>query len=102
MANRGWGDECGGNTSCCDGCCCNSDHWYAYVGGLTMGRTTANRFYTTFSEADQSHQLMYFPPADWGGGVDTRIGYWFGCGNCGDPCSCGSTCGPSGRFGVEV
>src|SRR5690606_2166152 len=70
-----------------------------YVGGLTMGRNTPNRFWTTYEAGNNPNQLMYFPGADWGGGVDTRIGYWFGCG-CGDPCNpCGS-CG--GRAGIEA
>jgi hypothetical protein len=66
-----------------------------------MGRTGANKLYTTFDQNNQAHQLLYFPPPDWGGGVDMRIGYWFGCGCCGDPCGCGS-CAPSGRAGIEV
>jgi hypothetical protein len=97
---------CGGCQSCgCDCspyCNCCNDRWYADFSGLTMGRTGPNKNYTTFDQNNISHQLLYFPPPDWGGGVDTRIGYWFGCGSCGDPCSCGSSCGPSGRAGVEV
>ncbi|HTQ40955.1 MAG TPA: BBP7 family outer membrane beta-barrel protein [Pirellulales bacterium] len=98
LHNCGWGDECGCNLP---SCCCN-DHWYAYAGGLTMGRTVANRNWTTYDTANNAHQLLYFPGANWGGGVDTRIGYWFGCGCCGDPCSCSNSCGPTGRFGVEA
>jgi Putative beta barrel porin-7 (BBP7) len=108
-----WSDnavsQCGGNVcgnscgcDCSPYCDCCNDHWYAYMGGLTMGRTTANKTYTTFDQTNQAHQLLYFPPSDWGGGIDMRIGYWFGCGCCGDPCSCGSSCGSSGRAGIEV
>jgi hypothetical protein len=67
-----------------------------------MGRTGANKTYTTFDQTNQAHQLLYFPPSDWGGGADMRIGYWFGCGSCGDPCSCSNSCGSSGRAGIEV
>jgi hypothetical protein len=98
LNNSGWGDECGCNLPSC----CNNNHWYAYVGGLTMGRTTANKNWTTYDQNSNAHQLLYFPGADWGGGVDTRIGYWFGCGCCGDPCSCSNSCGSTGRLGIEV
>ena len=100
-AAGGWGDECASYLPSCCGCC--NTHWYAYVGGLTMGRDMPNHFWTTFDQTNQAHQLRYFPGADWGGGVDTRIGYWFGCGCCNDPCkgSC-SSCGPNGRFGIEA
>jgi len=100
-AASGWGDNC---TSCLPSCCgCNNSHFYAYVGGLTMGRDMPNKFWTTFDTANPSNQLRYFPGADWGGGVDTRIGYWFGCGACGDPCNtCCNSCGNSGRLGIEA
>ncbi len=100
-ATGGWGDDCSSCLPSCCSCSCNN-HWYAYVGGLTMGRDMPNKFWTTFDQNNAANQLLYFPGADWGGGVDTRIGYWFGCGCCGDPCnSCGS-CGPSGRCGIEA
>ena len=98
--------------SCWDGeiCvppCCKDNHWYAYVGGLTMGRDIPNRFWTTFDTGNPANQLLYFPGADWGGGVDTRIGYWFGCGCGNDPTGCRCCnkccgCGQSGRFGIEA
>ena len=98
LNNCGWGDQC----NCLPSCCGCNDHWYAYAGGLTLGRTSANKDWTTFDQANQAHQLLYFTGPSWGGGVDTRIGYWFGCGCCGDPCSCSNTCGASGRFGIEA
>jgi hypothetical protein len=106
-----WKDSDSGSCNSCSGGCgcdcspycgCCNDHWYAYAGGLTMGRTGANKTYTTYDQTNQAHQLLYFPPSDWGGGVDTRIGYWFGCGCCGDPCGCCNSCGASGRAGIEV
>ncbi len=96
-----WGSEV------CVPSCCRENHWFAYVGGLTMGRDMPNKFWTTYDTANNANQLLYFPGADWGGGVDTRIGYWFGCGCGNDPtaCSCcnnGCGCGRSGRVGVEA
>jgi hypothetical protein len=79
--------------------CCNSSNWFAYVGGLTMGRDMPNHFYTTFDATNPANQLLYYPGADWGGGVDTRIGYWFGCG-CNNGCNSCCSCGP--RFGIEA
>jgi hypothetical protein len=47
--------------------------------------------------------LRYFPGSDWGGGIDTRIGYWFGCGcNSGSCDPCNQCCGCGGRFGIEA
>lgn len=95
------GGDCGSDCGCCFALpsFAGGGTWYGYVGGLTMGRNTPNRFWTTYEAGNNPNQLMYFPGADWGGGVDTRIGYWFGCG-CGDPCNpCGS-CG--GRAGIEA
>ncbi|HZZ27040.1 MAG TPA: BBP7 family outer membrane beta-barrel protein [Pirellulales bacterium] len=100
LNNSGWGGDC--NECNIPFCCCNDTHWFAYAGGLVMGRSTANHFYTTFDQTNPANQVQYFPGADWGGGVDTRIGYWFGCGSCGNPSSCCNSCGPSGRFGVEA
>jgi hypothetical protein len=104
LNNSGWGDGYGSGGGCndcglpsCCGCCNN---WYAYVGGLVMGRDMPNRFWTTFEAGNPPNQLQYFPGADWGGGVDTRIGYWFGCG-CGDPCN-GGCGGGGGRVGIEA
>jgi Putative beta barrel porin-7 (BBP7) len=98
LNNTGWGEDCGCNIPSC----CNNSHWYVYAGGLTMGRTMPNKTWTTYDTANNAHQLQYFPGANWGGGVDTRIGYWFGCGCCGDPCSCCNSCAPSGRVGIEA
>ncbi len=100
-----WNDSgCNSCGNSCGNCCCGCNYpWFAYVGGLTMGRDTANKFWTTYDQNNISHQLLYFPGSDWGGGVDTRIGYWFGCCNsCCDPCKCCNSCGSSGRFGVEA
>jgi hypothetical protein len=97
---RGWGDDCASCLPSCCGCCNN--HFYAYIGGLAMGRDMPNKLWTTFDQANPANQLRYFPGADWGGGIDTRIGYWFGCGGCGDPCNSCNSCGSSGRFGIEA
>ncbi len=103
LNNSGWGENngggCGGGCESCMSGCCAQNNWYAYVGGLVMGRDMPNKFWTTFNENNAADQLRYFPGADWGGGVDTRIGYWFGCG-CGDPCN--QCCGGGGRFGIEA
>jgi Putative beta barrel porin-7 (BBP7) len=98
-AAGGWCDDCSNCIPSCYGCC---NHWYAYVGGLAMGRDTPNKTWTTFDQTNLANQLVAFPGANWGGGVDTRIGYWFGCGSCGDPCNSCSSCGPGGRFGIEA
>jgi hypothetical protein len=85
----------------CCGCC--NQHFYAYLGGLTMGRDAANHSWTTFDQTNVANQLLHFPAADWGGGVDTRIGYWFGCGSgCGDPCGCCNCCHSEERYGIEA
>src|SRR5262249_5530136 len=60
LNSSGSGDDCGCQIP---SCCCNT-HWYAYVGGLTMGRTTANKFYTTFDQTNPANQLRYFPGSD--------------------------------------
>ena len=102
ISNSGWGSDSGaGSCSSAGDCglpsCCENSHFFAYVGGLVMGRDMPNRFWTTFDQANPANQLRYFPGADWGGGVDTRIGYWFGCGNdCCNSCNCGP------RFGIEA
>jgi len=93
LNSTGWGEDGGSSGGC--GCglpsCCASSNFFAYVGGLTMGRDVANHFYTTYQASNVANQLLYYPGADWGGGVDTRIGYWFGCGcnNGCNSCSCG-------------
>jgi len=102
-AASNWSNDCGPSLPSCCGCnnCCNNNNWYAYVGGLVMGRDMPNHYWTTFNTANPANQLLYFPGADWGGGVDTRLGYWFGCGGCGDPCNACNSCG-CGRFGIEA
>ncbi len=72
-----------------------------------MGRDTPNKFWTTYDQNNAANQLLYFPGADWGGGIDTRIGYWFGCGCGNDPAGCaccnnGCDGCRSGRVGVEA
>ena len=103
LNTSGWGGEGCGCESCVPGCRCAQNNWYAYVGGLVMGRDMPNRFWTTFDQNNPANQLRYFPGSDWGGGIDTRIGYWFGCGcNSGSCDPCNQCCGCGGRFGIEA
>jgi hypothetical protein len=105
VADSGWGGGSEGGCGC--GCeigeccsCCGCSNWFAYVGGIVMGRDTPNRFWTTFDATNPANQLLYYPGSKFGGGVDTRIGYWFGCG-CNDGCN-NNCCSCGGRTGIEA
>jgi hypothetical protein len=54
--------------------------WTAYVGGLYMGRDSANKKWTTYETGNNPNQLMYYPDADWTGGAEIRVGKYLGCG----------------------
>jgi Putative beta barrel porin-7 (BBP7) len=95
----GWceGDgHCHGGYGSCGDCnlpsCCDGSHFFAYLGGIVMGRDVRNRTWTASRAGDPNDLLLRSPEPNWGGGVDVRLGYWFGgndsCNNC-----CGSRCG---------
>jgi len=72
----------GGCTGSCDVClptCCPT--WSAYLGGVYLGRDTANKKWTTYETGNNANQLMYFPDSDWGGGPEVRIMRAIGCGD---------------------
>jgi hypothetical protein len=95
----GWceGDgHCHGGYGRCDNCnlpsCCDGSHFFAYLGGIVMGRDVRDRAWTTSRTGDPNDLLLRLPEPNWGGGVDVRLGYWFGGGDSCNDC-CGSHCG---------
>jgi hypothetical protein len=104
-AFTGWagGDQCAsGDCGCAANVC---PRWSVWANGLFMGRNMPNREYTTYQTNNNPNQLLYFPGADWGGGFETGIAYWFGCPTgCGNGNGCGGNpyCNCCYQNGVEV
>jgi hypothetical protein len=83
MHDTGWDDS-----RCCEDPRCGK--WFGALGGLVMGRTRANPYWTTVDSNNNSNQLLNTQDAGarWTGGGQVTAGYAFGgrggsCGSCG-------------------
>jgi hypothetical protein len=91
--SHGHGNCGSGNCGDCNlPSCVGGSHFFAYLGGIVMGRDVRDRAWTTSRGSDPNDLLLRFPEPNWGGGVDVRLGYWFGGGDSCNDC-CGSRCG---------
>ncbi len=68
---------------CCETpCCCTPPPWYAYAGGVFMGRDKSNRVWTTYESGNNPNQLMNTGDIEmsWHGGGEFLLGRSFCCG----------------------
>jgi len=58
------------------------DGWFATFGGVMMGRDDENAYFFSFDDTNESIQRLNTEEAsmDFSAGVETRIGYFFNCG----------------------
>ena len=80
----------------CDACRESCGAWYATLGGLAMGRSRPNAYWTTYSVSIDDLVLnTQNAGANWAGGWQASVGYMFG----GCECGRGGGCGPYGPLG---
>jgi hypothetical protein len=73
-------DGCGGCSTCNSSC---GGTWFGSFGGLAMGRSRANPYWTTYETNNNVNQLMNTQNAgaNWAGGGQFTVGkFWCGCG----------------------
>ena len=100
LHDTGWADD---TVGCLDGCCqetCCRGGFFGGIGGLVMGRTRANPYWTTYETNNNANQLLNTQDAgaNWGGGGQVTVGYGFAGGACGGCGGCGGGGGCCGNY----